>query len=232
MQTAVFQALQIAGVFAQGIWARVTGAAPTVGNMFTTILQTAWRVARVALIALLVIWALNLIIFWGVGIEIGAPWCGFALGILIPLASILYILRGIPGIGRATQIPRWVTTAVIVLALPYFVIGSWSPEVLSGIDYWAADKKQTVADMFYRACFKSESKVGVFATLDQEAVVYNSNGKALWRLPKGYRIMVMDLKGYPKTSRVEGMTMIMMQNKYDDFVGGNVVYIPTNRVKL
>ena len=85
--------------------------------------------------------------------------------------------------------------------------------------------------MFYRACFKSESKVGVFATLDQEAVVYNSNGKALWRLPKGYRIMVMDLKGYPKTSRVEGMTMIMMQNKYDDFVGECCIY-STSRVKL
>jgi len=243
LQTAVFQTLQLAGVIAQGVWNRVApgiagvansvaGAIPTVRGMFMTILRTAWRVARVALIALLVIWALNLIIFWGVGIEIGAPWCGFALGILIPLASILYILRGIPGIGRATQIPRWVTTAVIVLALPYFVIGSWSPEVLSGIDYWAADKKQTVADMFYRACFKSESKVGVFATLPEETVVYNDKGKALWRLPKNYRIMVMDLKGYPKTSRVEGMTMIMMQNKYGDFVNGNKVFVPSNKIQM
>ena len=232
IQTAVFQALQIAGFIAQGIWTRVAGVTPTVRNMFTTIFQTAWRVARIALIALIVIWALNLVVFLTIGFAVNAEWSGLFLGIFIPMFSICYILRHFPVIGRIANASMVVSLIIIVLFLPFFATGVFSPNIKGSLDRWSHNQKQTLANKLDKNSLQSEPEVGVIAILPEETVVYNNKGQAVWKMPAGTKVMVMNLKGYPKSEEVGGMVMIMLENKYGDFVRGNKVFVLSNKIQM
>ena len=232
LQTAVFQALQIAGVIAQGIWTRVAGVTPTVGNMFVTIFQTAWRVARIALIALIVIWAANLIVFLAIGFAVNAEWSGLFLGIFIPMFSICYILRCFPVIGKIARFQMVVSLIIIVLFLPFFATGVFSPNIKGSLDRWSQNQKQTLANKLDKSSLQSEPEVGVIATLPEETVVYNNKGQAIWKMPAGTKVMVMNLQGYPKSEEVGGMAMIMLENKYGDFVKGNKVFVLSNKIQM
>ena len=211
MQNAVAQTLQIGGVLAQGAFARIL------------------RVARWALIALAGLWIANFLLFFITGIVAGAPWSGMFLGILIPIFSFLYVLKGVKGIKTVVFIP-WVATCVILaVAVPNFLLGAFSPEIKGSFDNWSYQQKSAFAGYLQKSSAKTEAEnSNVIARLAEDTAVYNEAGQAVYYLRKGTPLRVVNFEKYKAGQ--ESLRKVMIRDQNGDFVGGYEVYVPARKL--
>jgi hypothetical protein len=112
----------------------------------------------------------------------------------------------------------------------------WSPRLNTGLDRLAKNKKQAVVNYIDKKSLKSERESGTFGVVSSRAGVYDENGtivtvngtEALIR--EGVRVKAVDLDGKPASGKLEGMTKIIIPNSHGDFVDGNIVYIPSQKI--
>lgn len=231
-RAAVFAALDVVGAVAGGI---VPAIGTGIGATFTVVgnvLAGAWNAARFTAIALLVLWGVNFLTFAIIGICIHSVWSGLFLGILIPAWSVLYILRGIPVIGRIARVP-WIMACIIVLiALPNFLLGIWSPAVKGGVNHWAYENKLVVARLFHKgAC--ERKMTGAIVEVKEDTVVYNHSGRATGKAERGRSVKIIsyqDDSSVPEGS--EAMAEVMLPNQFGDYVGGYIVLIPFKKLNV
>lgn len=223
IQTLIFNSVQLAGIVGQGIW-----------NRFMVALAIGWKVARVALVVLVILWFVNLLLFWSVGIYAKSPWSGFILGLIVPTWSMLYILKRVPHMASITKIPWVVTTAILVLVLPAFFLGLWSPSVKEGYDQWSDSKKEVLASFFKKSSFKASAEADMIVTLNDRSEMYDDKGgiikrgKEVLKLKKGMAVKVCEKR--PAGDQFEALVKVMIENPAGSFVKGNVVYIPSRKI--
>ena len=170
------------------------------------------------------------------GIFANAWQAGIVLAVIIITTLVLY-RNGVITIPAQTEerlrgYAINVVEVVAVVAIVSLVFGIWSPDIKASYDRWSGNQKQVLANHFDKSSLKSEAEVGVIGTLPEETVVYNSRMQAVWKMPAGEEVMAANLDGHPKSQKFEGMTEVMLRNKYGDFAkgNGNVVFVPSRKI--
>lgn len=193
------------------------------------VLLRTWNAAGVSLFVLITLWVVNVATFCVVGGSTGSPWSGCVLGLLIPLWSILYVIRKISWMQSVLK-PLWVVvTLLIALALPLFLFGLWSPDAKVAADAWATRSKQVLAGKFYKRALHSPAKT-IKGTTTMVTGAYDANGNSLGDIFAGIRVLAAG--DVPRdTSVAEPMVRVMLPNCKSEFVKGNIVYVPAEKIK-
>lgn len=227
----IYRSLQLAGIIVQGAWRRAVAAAPGVGRVFMIIVGAAVATAFVSLVILCLLWLANVVIFTAVGFYVESPVSGFLLGVLLPFWSLLFILSKFPVIRRFTKVPCIISGVVIMILLPLFLLGVWSPTAKSSLNRLHNNAKQSVANGFDKRSLQTEAEAGTFGFLPEGTWVYNQYGQPFRKLPQGSLVRAMDLNGVPVQPDSEGLLQVMLPNETGDFVKGNTGYVPSRKIE-
>jgi len=192
------------------------------------------NMTRIAVLAALS--AIVVVVFSIIGAFANATWSGLGIGLVVAGGIVWFIGRRpvdqLIADPRTTLVARRVAIVILVIAVPALVVGMWSPEIKASFDRWSGNQKQTLANAIDKDSLQSEPEVGVIATLAEKTALYNKQGEPVWAMPAGVRVKLADLEGVPSQERLEGMTKVVIENKFGDFVGGNVVYVPSRKLKF
>ena len=199
-----------------------------------------WPIIRRALFWAAIIggigWLLLIVLMFCVGAYANSIVSALIISFLFPVWFMAFIMPPFANrlwvIGPIMRGMRTIGSPVLVVATIVLLVGIWSPEVKGSLDRWSQNQKQTLANKLDKSSLQSEPESGVIATLAEETVLYDNNGNAVWKMPKGTRVMILDLRGYSKTDRFEGMTRVMLENKYGDFANGNRVFVPSKKIQM
>jgi len=199
----------------------VVGAWPTWGSIWTA-LRPVW----ITLLVLLGLTILSWIVFFGLMLSLGiysnSPWYGALIGIAFPIWCILYIIK----MGKLTKIPLWITTIFLIVAIPHFLLGVWSPEIKSSFDGWMGFQKQEVANSLDKDSAQSEPVSGIFAVVIDDTTIVNNKGEPVREVKRGEVVRVISLETIKATVEAEGMLSIRCQDKYGHY-GGSTGLIPS-----
>jgi len=105
--------------------------------------QIIWPRVKSLLMRLAIIWIAFAVIMSMIGVSVNAPIAGILIGILFPIWSLLYIFRS----GALTRIPYRIVTIIMILAIPGFLLGFWSPAVKASLDKRNDSMKSSLADL-------------------------------------------------------------------------------------
>lgn len=230
VRTSVFNTLGAAGMFAQGAWRRATtGGGGRIANFFANIwtyiqqlpgliwaaLGAAWVGARIALIILILFWAVWLG-FWIIfGFFTNSIWSGLTIGFLLPLWSVMFILVKIPVVRVPLRIPYWVTTIALVIAVLHIGLGAWSPEIKGTYSEWIKNKKAEIANFFAKESAQTEPQAGTFAKVTETITAVDTSGAPACDIPEDSYVMIVSLKTVRDNS--EGMLEIKCRDEYGRF---------------
>lgn len=235
VRTSVFNALSAAGMFAQGAWRRANQGG-RIRNFFATIpgyigliFTTAWQVAAVSLVVLVAIWAVWFVMWLTIGYFTNSLLSGLIIGILLPLWSIMFILVKIPVVRTAVRIPYWVATIALLVATVHIGAGIWSPDIKGGWNRWLGDRKLELANSLDKKSKQSESESGIFAIVAEETQLLNEELQPFGKIiGKGTTVMVTNLgKKKVADEDSEGLTRVMVPDRFGNFVKGSVGYVPS-----
>lgn len=203
--------------------------------------RNVWPRARNLVIAVIVIililWSGFFLIMKNVGNNANAPLAGGVIGILLPIWLIFFLIRfkekkvdGIVQISPLRKMVNWAFAPILVIATIFLSIGLCSPEFKEGLNRSGKNRIIGWANCFNKNSLNSEVESCIIARLKDDSAGYVGDNKPVCMIPKGTKIMVLNLKGKPKSEKNEGMTKVMTKNKYGEFVGGNVVYVPSSKI--
>lgn len=192
-----------------------------------------WPVIRRALFWAVVAggtgWLLLIVLMIFVGAYANSVVSALIISFLFPVWFMAFIMPPFANrlwvIGPMMRGMRTIGSPILVVATIILLVSVWSPDIKGSFDRWSQNQKQTLANKLDKSSLQSEPETGVIATLTEETVLYNET-KAVWKMPAGTRVMIMSLKG------CNGMVMVMLENKYGDFFKGNIVFVPSSKIKL
>ena len=167
------------------------------------------------------------------GTIFNAPWAGALIGILFPMWSFMFLVRRIPFFSRIVAIPYWITTLVLLITVPLFLIGFWSPEVKGSLNERSEDSKTWTANFWKKGSAHSERNAGVRGKTKSATEVYDDFNKPIAGIIPARRIiMVLNLKGKPATKDREALLPVMLPNKHGNFVDGERVWMPALKIEF
>jgi len=212
LRNSIFNALAGVGNYVVGAW-------PTWAQ-FQQATRPLWTTLLILSVLAIASWFLFFAVMLGVGIAINAPWSGALIGLFFPAWCMLYIMQ--PFLGRLTRIPYVIATIILLLAIPMFVLGAWSPDVKGEFGRWTGNKKGELANFFGKSSVQSEPEAGIVGFASEDGVVvYNIKDRQtpVKRLGSGDAVMIVNLKGKPVDEDSEGMVPVKLANEYGDFKG-------------
>jgi hypothetical protein len=161
-------------------------------------------------------WAMFAMIIWGTFSVIPRK-----MAIFVPLRWISY------WIARPITIGLLVYLAIVG---GWWVFGKLSPQLQISIERSGGNKVGEIANSFDKGSLKSEPEMGKFAKVLEDSQIYNQSRQPVFPVQKGVTVLVKDLNGQKSGADSEGMTKVMLPNRYGDFQQGNEGWIPTRKL--
>ncbi len=239
------------------IRATVFNRVKTAGNYSVPTLENIWEAIRTIAIWILILLVIGIIlvvvlnIAFSIGVIIlgfyaNAPIRGIIIGLLFPIWCLLYLIR--PGkeiitgdtsfirrisrsMRRPFQIPYLITSLILIVTLPGFFLGVWSPRVKQSADRRMESGKGWLANSLDKGSVQSEEEAGIFARVTEETTVYNDSLQPTHRvLETNTMIRILSLEGQRVTPNREGLVHIMLANRQGDYINGDEGWIPARKL--
>lgn len=168
-------------------------------------------------------------VFGAAGCYANAPFSGLIIGLMAAAGIVTAVIRNVTLAQMRTPL-IWVATVILILTVPRFLIGCYSPKVNKSLDRVSVNHEQALANFFDKKSLKSEKEAGVFGVISESTGVYDELKNEIGTIKEGVKIKAADLEGRSATKTMEGMTRVILHNSRGTFVAENVVYVPSRKI--